>query len=226
MVGDQGRPLDFEGPVTLIGGGPLPEERLDAVLAIAPVIVAADGGADHPLPPGNRLAAVIGDMDSQRHAAAHAARGAMLRPIAEQDTTDLEKCLYSVTAPLYLGLGFLGGRIDHHMAAMNALAKFPRKHVVLIGQDDLCFLCPPSLELDLEAGTRVSLFPMAPVTGTVSEGLDWSVKGLAMRPDGRIGTSNRASGGPVRLGFDAPAVLVMLPQALLSDVVAALRPLP
>ena len=43
-----------------------------------------------------------------------------------------------------------------------------------------------------------------------------------MAPDGRIGTSNRALGGPVRVGFDAPAVIAILPEAFLGQVVAAL----
>ena len=127
----------------------------------------------------------------------------------EQDSTDLEKCLYSVEAPLFLGLGFLGGRIDHQLAAMNALVKLPGKPVVLIGGEDLCFLCPPELALDLPAGTRVSLFPMAPVRGPGLGGAALAGGGAGAQPrTGRIGTSNVALGGPVRVGFDAPRVLV------------------
>jgi thiamine pyrophosphokinase len=44
--------------------------------------------------------------------------------LPEQDTTDFEKCLYSVAAPLLLGVGFLGGRADHHLAAMNVLVRY------------------------------------------------------------------------------------------------------
>ena len=68
----------------------------------------------------------------------------------------------------------------------------------------------------------MSFFPLAPAVGRVSEGLRWSVEGLAMRPDGRVGTSNEALGGPVRAGFDAPAVIAILPEAFLGQVVAAL----
>ena len=144
--------------------------------------------------------------------------------MAEQETTDLEKCLYSVEAPLFLGLGFLGGRIDHHLAAMNALVRYPGKPMVLIGGEDLCFLCPPGSRSSCAAGTRVSLFPMGPVRGVVSRGAALAGRGLAFAP----GRADRhlergAPGGRVRLGFDAPRMLVILPRALLGPVAALLH---
>jgi thiamine pyrophosphokinase len=213
------------GPVTLVGGGPVDPRHLAAALALAPVAVAADGGGDLPLPEGRRFRAVIGDMDSLADPGRLHAAGVPLHAIPEQETTDLEKCLYSVEAPLFIGLGFLHGRIDHHLAAMNALVKFADVPVVLVGGEDLCFLCPPELAIDLAPGTRVSLFPMGPVRGH-SEGLLWPVDGLAFDPTGRIGTSNAATGGFVRMGVDAPRMLVILPAALLGPVADRLRGAP
>jgi thiamine pyrophosphokinase len=216
-------PLLRQGePVTLVGGGPIPDGALEAALALAPVAVAADGGGDVVLPGGRRFAAVIGDMDSLRAPERLAAEGVPVHRLAEQDTTDLEKCLYATEAPLTLGVGFLDGRVDHHLAAMNALVRYGRKRVILIGSRDVCFLCPPLLEMTLAPGTRVSLFPLAPATGTVSTGLRWSVAGLTLSPAGRIGTSNEALGGTVRVGFDAPVVLAILPRPLLGAVAADL----
>ena len=211
------------GPVTLVGGGPVDARQLARALALAPEAVGADGGGDVVLPAGAEFAAVIGDMDSLRGAEALRARGVALHEIAEQESTDLEKCLRSVEAPLFVGLGFLGGRIDHHLAAMNALAREARP-VVLLGGQDLCFRCPQELDLELAEGTRVSLFPMAPLRGTVSEGLRWSVAGLAMAPAGRIGTSNQATGGRVRIAFDGPEMLVVLSQETLVAVIRRLAP--
>ncbi len=210
--------LRASGPVTLVGGGAVPPERLAAALSLAPVVVGADGGGDAALPPDVEFRMVIGDMDSLSDPAALRARGVALHELPEQMSTDLEKCLYSVEAPLILGVGFLGGRLDHHLAAMNALVKYPGRRVVLIGREDLCFLCPPVFELEMAAGERVSLFPMGPVAGVLGEGPRWPVGGLRFAPDGRIGTSNIALGGPLRLGFDAPRMLVILPADRLSDV--------
>lgn len=208
--------------MTLVGGAPVAAGTLAAALALAPEAVAADGGGDVVLPPGHRFRAVIGDMDSLAGAERLRAAGTDLFPIAEQDSTDLEKCLRSIDAPLVIGVGFLGGRIDHTLAAANALVRHAAVTALLLGEEDVCFLCPPRLALDLPAETRVSFFPMAPVRGLVSEGLAWSVEGLELRPDGAIGTSNRTTGGPVRVGFDAPRVLVLLPADCLPAAVAAL----
>lgn len=208
--------------MTLVGGGPVAPAELAAALALAPEAVAADGGGDVPLPGGAEFRAVIGDMDSLADPEALRRRGVPLHAVAEQDTTDLEKCLYSVEAPLFIGVGFLGGRLDHQLAAMNALARVQETPVILVGGGELCFLCPVSFSLELARGTRVSLFPLAPVRGLASAGLRWPVAGLAFAPDGRIGTSNEATGGPMRLAWDSPRMLAVLPAGLLAPVVAAL----
>lgn len=205
-----------------MGGGPVDPAQLAAALALAPVAAAADGGGDVALPGGRDFAAVIGDMDSLRDPAALRARGVAVHAIADQETTDLEKCLAGIAAPLILGLGFLHGRIDHQLAAMNALVRRRDPPAILIGGEDLVFRCPPRFELDLAAGTRVSLFPMGPATGRISEGLRWPVAGLALAPDGRVGTSNAATGGRLRIGFDAPGVLVVLPVETLPAVAACI----
>lgn len=209
-------------PVTLVGGGPVDPGQLVAALALAPVAVAADGGGDVPLPGGHEYAAVIGDMDSVRDLEGLRARGVAVHPSADQDTTDLEKCLAAVAAPLVLGLGFLHGRVDHQLAAMNALVRETAPPAVLLGGEDVVFRCPPLLELDLPAGTRASFFPMGPARGVLSEGLRWSVEGLALAPDGRVGTSNEARGGRMRVGFDVASMLVILPAETLPAVIARL----
>lgn len=209
-------------PVTLVGGGPVRAELLARALRLAPEAVAADGGGDVTLPHGRRFRAVIGDMDSLRHADRLRAGGTILHPITEQDSTDLEKCLYSVTAPLCLGVGFLGGRLDHTLAALNVLVRYAHRPVLLAGGVDLCFVCPPGWTYDAPRGMRVSLFPLGKVKGGACTGLRWPVGGLELAPDARIGTSNEALGGPIRLDFDAPCVVVILPVETLETVVGSL----
>lgn len=116
------------------------QEEIIAATSIAPVIVAADGGGDVPLPPGAMLRAVIGDLDSLRDPAALRDQSVAVHAVAEQDSTDLEKCLYCIDTPLFIGVGFLGGRVDHTLAALNALVKNPDKAVVLIGVG-ICVSC-------------------------------------------------------------------------------------
>ncbi len=209
-------------PVTLVGGGPVDSRVLREALRLAPTALAADGGVDVPLPAPHRFRAVIGDMDSATRLAPLAAEGVAVHPLAEQENVDLVKCLYSVEAPGFVGLGFLGGRADHHMASMNALARYPSLKVALAGAQDVCFLCPPEFSIELPEGARVSLLPMAPVRGLGCEGLRWSVEGMDLAPDARICVSNRALGGPVRLRLDAAKAIMVLP---VEHLVAAARAL-
>jgi thiamine pyrophosphokinase len=203
--------------VTLAGGGPFGKALLRRALAFAPVIVGADGGADRLLRLGAEPRAVIGDFDSIS-AAAKARLAGRLFPIAEQDTTDFDKALRSIRAPFVLGLGFAGARLDHGLAVLNGLLQHPEQRCLVLSPQDVCFLAPLEIALDLPRGTRFSLFPMGSVTGE-SEGLRWPIGGLQFAPDGRIGTSNEVS-GPVHLRFSARKMLVMLPLRYLS---AALR---
>ncbi|UYV37754.1 hypothetical protein N4R57_01140 [Rhodobacteraceae bacterium D3-12] len=99
--------------------------------------------------------------------------------------------------------------MDHQLAALHGLMRYPERLCVLLGKRDLVFLAPPEIRLDLPEGARFSLFPMARVKA-VSEGLRWAVDGLDLAPGETIGTSNMVT-GPVRLGVDRPGLLVILP---------------
>ncbi|WP_299354632.1 thiamine diphosphokinase [uncultured Shimia sp.] len=207
-------------PITLIGGGLVHNDDLSACLDLAPHLVAADGGALTALDLGHMPKAVIGDMDSSPDLVARGVPAAAIHQIAEQDSTDFDKALRNISAPLVLGVGFTGKRVDHELACYNALLRHADRRCILIGSDDVICLCPPSLPLDLEAGTRVSLFPLATVTGR-SKGLQWPLDGSEFAPSGMIATSNCATGA-VQLDLAEPGMLVILPKACLEILVKAL----
>lgn len=209
--------------VTVLGGGRLAEGALERALARAPALVAADGAAAAALAAGYRPEAVIGDFDSLSPGVRAALPPGRLHHVAEQDSTDFEKCLARVAAPLVLAVGVTGARTDHELAVFNALVRSPHACLVL-GERDLVAALPPGREiaLDVPAGTRVSLFPMGAVSGR-SEGLAWPIGGIGFAPDGRVGTSNRAT-GPVRLEMDAAGMLLILPLAQLDAAIRALVP--
>lgn len=140
--------------------------------------------------------------------------------IEEQDTTDFDKCLALVDAPLILGVGFLGRRLDHQLAAFNTLVRHPQRAILLVGKHDLCFHLPPDLTLNLALDSRLSLFPLMPVTGR-SSGLRWPIDGIAFAPDGRIGTSNIVNRETISLTMDCPGMLAIMPRAALVQVVRA-----
>lgn len=206
--------------LTLLGGGLTHFSHVNQSLTKAPILVCADGGANAALAAGLTPNAVIGDLDSLSPQTRAALSPETVYHIAEQDSTDFEKCLHEIEAPAILAHGFLGGQLDHQLASLTALAKFPKQTCILIGAHDLCFLAPMTLELDLPKGTRLSLYPLGPVTGT-SRGLLYPIDGLRFAPNKQIGTSNSVI-GPLRLEFSEMAMLVILPLELVDAVLTQL----
>jgi thiamine pyrophosphokinase len=206
-------------PIVVVGAGHVSAEDLALVRALGHPVVAADGGALTCVAGGIMPEAVIGDLDSVGELAAAIPAGRLHR-VAEQETTDFDKCLRSVDAPLVLAFGVTGPRIDHTLAVCTTLVQRAEVRAVVVGEADLLFHAPPRLALGLPAGSRLSLFPMAEVTGR-SEGLRWPIDGIRFAPAGRIGTSNEVT-GPVRLAFDGPGMIVITPRAALERVSAEL----
>ena len=206
--------------VTLAGGGRFSARLLQDARALAPVLVAADGGADRLLAHGAEPEAVIGDLDSISPAAKLRLAG-RLHPIREQVTTDFDKALRSIAAPFVLGLGFAGQRLDHGLAVLNALVAHPEKRCLILSGTDVVFLAPRALTLRLPVRSRFSLFPLGPVEGE-SEGLRWPLQGLHFTPGGMIGTSNEVAAPEVRLTFSADLMLVILPLAALRAALGGL----
>ena len=209
--------------VTLVGGGPVTARQLANAQRFAPTIVGADGGADRLLRLNAMPKAVIGDMDSISPKTQMLLQERLF-PISEQDSTDFDKALRSIAAPFVLGLGFAGARVDHGLAVLNGLVRHSDRRCFIIGPRDVTFLCPKDLTLDLPSGVPLSLFPMGPVQGDC-KGLRWPISGLRFAPDGMIGTSNEVT-GPVRLQFDAPKMLVILPVRYLAAVLRGFGLLP
>ncbi|MEE2862013.1 MAG: thiamine diphosphokinase [Pseudomonadota bacterium] len=213
------RPVRDGRGVTVIGGGAVGPADLAAALAVAPVLVAADGGADRALALGHPPDWVIGDLDSISGAARRMVPSDRVMHVAEQDSTDFVKCLTRISAPLIMAVGFAGLRLDHTLAALTAIVAPGAPRVVMLASDDVVFACPPRMTLPLMPGTRVSLFPMGPARGA-SSGLEWPIEGIEFAPGGRVGTSNRAT-GLVTLRIEGQ-MLLMLPRDCLGTVLTAL----
>ncbi len=206
--------------VTLVGAGRTHAPDIAASMALAPHLLAADGGANACIAAGVKPSAVIGDLDSITEATRAALPEARIIEYADQDIADFEKCLRLVEAPFVVATGFTDGRLDHTLAVLSVLVRRIGPPTLVLGDEDVAFAAPLRLVLDLPGGTRFSLFPMAPVTGR-SKGLRWPIDGLTLDPLGRIGTSNMAS-GRVELDFDGPGCVTLVPRAHLSLAVAAL----
>ncbi|MBL1434800.1 MAG: thiamine diphosphokinase [Rhodobacteraceae bacterium] len=206
--------MNFDAPVLLVGNGPVDAGDVALAHPFCRHTVAADGGANAALMYGLALDATIGDMDSSPADKVPETHGEIIY-ISAQDSTDFEKCLSVISAPLILGIGFLGGRLDHELAALNALVK-TAQNVVLIGEEDLVFKLPAKIKLVLPIGTRLSTFPMGAVSGVASAGLEWPLDGHEMSPSRFISTSNRTVSPEVTLTNPGQPLLCILPRIHLS----------
>lgn len=211
-------------PITLVGGGQATPDDLHKSLTLAPMCVAVDGGASLALRAGVELAAAVGDFDSVPAEVLAKIPAKRQFHIAEQDSTDFEKALQRIDAPLIIGVGFCGARVDHQLAAFNSIVKFAHQPCILLAEDELIFVAPPDFSLDCAAGDTISLFPLAKVTGQ-STGLHWPIDGIEFRPGYQSGTSNHAT-GPIRIQMDGPGMLLIVPRRFITLVVEQLSQQP
>ncbi len=207
--------LQFQTPVILLGPADVDFARLEALAKRGYPIIAADGGANYLLQKAIQPTAIIGDLDSLDRSLEIGAETTLLH-ITEQETTDFEKCLYSVEAPMFLALGFTGGRFDHTLATLHAMAKYiGQKYVLLIGREDASFIHMGELSLTTEPSQVVSIFPLTAIEFASSVGLKYPLNGLRLEIGKTIGTSNLATGDEVRIvpaaGYFDTAYLVSVP---------------
>ena len=217
-------PFVLSTPAILIGAAPTDLSGIEHCAREWPVF-AADGGAHTALANHLHLCAVIGDMDSV---------GAFdgLDPAIElihqtgQDDTDFEKCLNLIQAPIIIGFGFLGGRHDHMLAALNTLASLAdSRTIILVGSDDVMVRVRGDCQLDLPIDTRFSLWPLGRQNFIQSQGLEWPVDGLTFEIGKQGGTSNRVTEPNVTLkAGPGDGYMVILPADCLRSLLrVALR---
>ena len=206
----------YDSPVILLGGGDINWSLLQEYVDRGHPVVAADGGAN--ALEGTDIAPdlILGDLDSLVEKSTWA-KSTNLHQIDEQDTTDFEKCLYALSAPYFVGFGFLGKRFDHSLAALHVLAKYcQQKNVMLIDQADALIVTCGQVEMDLPLGSRVSVFPLAEVRFKRSEGLEYALDGQVLSPGKMIGTSNISNRETITI---EPEVGNNSPYVLITDVV-------
>jgi thiamine pyrophosphokinase len=207
--------------ITFLGGGLVQNKDLVVAMKLAPNLIVADGAADIAIRNNVIPYAAIGDMDSISKEFFNQNPSVKKMEILEQDSTDFEKCLRKVNAKFAIAIGFLGARLDHELAALNAIASHNKYPVLLIGEEDVIFSCPDILKLYLPIGTRVSLFPLTNISVS-TEGLYWNLYNEKLSPLERIGTSNISSNHQVNVKIDNQGLLVILPKLFISNVLDAI----
>ena len=215
--------LHCELPLLIVGGGPVTHAEIAEFSSQTEGVIALDGAADRLLDCGVAPLAVLGDLDSLS-ARARSEFADRLHYMAEQETTDFEKALIHVEAPAFIGIGLGGGRLDHALAVLNAMARHRKRTVVLADPGNASALVPPSgLDLTLAPGTRLSLMPLGQSVVTAT-GLRWPLEGAPLAPDGQVSASNEVGpSGQVRIEAQGP-VLAVLPRQCFSALWTAVLP--
>ena len=195
--------------VCLVGGAATSESLISQINQRVDAVVAVDGGADTVHHMGLTPLAVIGDLDSIS-AASRKSYADILWHLQEQSTTDFEKALTHIQAPLIVATGFTGGRLDHQLSVLNVMLRLAERNIYLVDDTDVSFFAAAGMHsFVLEQGCRISLMPVAPATVSLS-GVVWPFNDQLMAMAGFTSPSNEALGGAVTLQTDAP-VLVTLP---------------
>ncbi len=231
MAHRQDNQLLYSSPILLFGAAPIAGSLLSCLDHCQnwPVL-AADGGLRTALSCGLRPQAVIGDMDSANDLDQLPDDIRQIK-LSGQDDTDFEKSLGVISAPLIIGIGFLDGRFDHSLAALDALARLPHdRPVILVGGDDVLLRLRGDFEMTLPLASRFSVWPLGRQHFLRSHGLEWPLDDVTMALGKRTGTSNRVIGKPVSITAGAgDGYVVMAPFTafdVMLDAAMAIADLP
>lgn len=185
--------------IVFANGDFVPPPDLDARLAAADLIIAADGGAQHCRALGLRPDVIIGDLDSldPNMRADWEAQGVnIISHPPEKDQTDLELALLhskEARAEKITVLGGLGRRWDHSIANLLLAAHFQfdgTEILFLHGQQRL-LVTKRQLRLPAAVAERVSLLPVGgDAKGVVTHGLKYPLNGETLFFGGSRGVSN------------------------------------
>ena len=181
--------------LVLVGNAELSESEHRWLHRYTGPVVCADGGARWPKP--DQIERIVGDGDS-----VPAELFPKLEVDADPNLNDLQKVLSRInsdhTADCIIGIGFLGQRWDHSLTNLNELPKHPNLRLVheqqiLSGHVNDCQIahCP--------AGSDCGVHPITSCHFEFSEGLEYPLDRLDLAPLGRMGSSNKAIGGPIRI---------------------------
>lgn len=214
--------------VLVVAGGdpPHPDLLAGRVLPAADLVVAADSGADHAVALGLGVDVLVGDLDSVAPATVDAVRAAGAEVVAvprDKDATDVELALdaaWGRGADHLVLVGGHGGRLDHALATMAALASVatPARRVEAWMGPAHVAITVDQVPIDGRVGELVSLIPLGgPVDEVTTTGLRWPLTGAHLPYGSTWGVSNELVRVPAGVSVDGGVLAVVRPYALAPE---------
>ena len=199
--------------------GHIPDLELARRLTrLGDTILSADGGTRHALALGLTPSIVIGDLDSLNDADRRKLdlAGTEIRRFPrDKNETDFELALnYAVEAGFreILVIAALGGRLDHTLGNLAMLAD-PSLVGLKVRVDDgleQAFFVRTHVLVEGYPGDLVSLIPWGgQVTGVVTDGLRWPLRGEMLYPDKARGISNELLGETASVSLESGLLLIV-----------------
>ncbi|TAK62783.1 MAG: thiamine diphosphokinase [Bacteroidetes bacterium] len=197
----------------IIANGKLPPQRIvRALVREADYIVCADGGANH----ARRLAItpdiIVGDFDSITTATKRFYKNVPHYPIADQNSTDLEKairfCIERKMGEANI-IGAFGERLDHTTGSLGCFKKF-RGEIVLrfIDKEAVVSLIVKKITMQTTIGEKISLIPLDRCEGVTTKHLKYAVRNGVLELGVQEGTSNVALANSVTVSVKKGTLLL------------------
>ena len=190
--------------LVVANGEPPSSDLLHCLLKKHDKLVAVDGGLHACLDYGVEPDLLIGDFDSiSEHMRSQLSKTKQMHT-PDQDKSDLEKTLEYLfqegdAKTTITVCGASGKRLDHTMTNICLLCRYPGK-VTFESDTEWSMALPSSCTLTCEKGQLLSLLPVSPVKGVVTQGLKWELRGATLDAD-FVSISNRCLDTRVSISF-------------------------
>lgn len=149
------------------------------LLAESDLVVAADGGANRAFDKGIEVDWLIGDLDGALPSTLSRMRKDRVKRVDDPYSTDLEKVMRFLQKRkiqrVYI-IGAIGGRLDHTLGTLAALAEWGKKMDVQVVDDHFTTtLVTKKAMIAAPEGTMVSLVAPGGARGITTKGMRWDL---------------------------------------------------